>query len=193
MPRPSTVDLLSPELRTRFYELLKDPNVTQQQVADEINAALGERRLSKSAVNRRAVSMRRFAERNAQARELAREYLNVVGQEGQQEFSEVIVHQLRDVIYDLMLEIQELQQSPPAEDPDAHAERVTKIAELITRASRSVRETETAADRSAERRRKLREEVAAAAAEAATTEARAAGISDDTVAAIKRRILGVAA
>ena len=179
----SSVERLADDDRARLHKMLRDPDVTQRDIAE----ALG---LSKSAVNRHAVRMKRFAERNRQARELVKEYLACVGAEGQQEFSEVIVHQLRDVIYDLMLEIQTLQETP-AEDDDGHVERVSKIAELITRASRSVRETETAADRSAERRRRLRAEAIQDAAKETREAARDAGLSDDIVDQLMTRVLGV--
>lgn len=188
MPRASRIDLLAPDLRERLQTLLATPGITHQQVADAINEQAGQVVVSKSGVNRYAVGMRRFAERNRQARELVTAYLAHVGPEGQEEMSQVMVHQLRTIIYDLMLEIQTLQEGE-AEDP----ERIRRIAELVSRVSRSLRETEAAADRSAERRRQVRAEVAAAAAAEATAAAKEAGLSRETVDAIKERILGVAA
>ena len=190
MPRSSrsSIDLLDPALRNRLQQLLATPGVTQQQVADAINAEAGDRVVSKSAVNRYAVGMKRFAAKNRQARELAEAYLAHCGPEGQQKLSEVLVHQLRTITFDLMIEVQELQESD-LHDP----ERIQKIAELISRVSRSVKETEMAADRSAERRRKIAAEVAEAAAAEAASAVQEAGLSDDTVAAIRERILGVAA
>lgn len=189
MPRPSTIDLLAPALRSRLQELLAMPGVTQQQIADTINQEAGDVVVSKSAVNRYHVAMRKFATKNRQAREVVAAYLAHAGAEGQQQLSEVLVHQLRAVTFDLMIEIQEAQEAAEADDP----ERIQRIADLLSRVSRSVRETEQAADRSAERRRRLRQEVAEAAAQEASAAAQEAGLSQSTVAAIRERILGVAA
>lgn len=188
MPRQSTIDLLTPELRARLQALLATPGVTQQQIADTINQEAGGVVVSKSAVNRYHVAMRKFATKNRQAREVVEAYLAHAGAEGQQQLSEVLVHQLRTITFDLMIEIQEVQESEP-DDP----ERIHRIAELLGRVARSVRETEQAADRSAERRRRLRQEVAEAAAAEASAAAQEAGLSAGTVAAIRERILGVAA
>lgn len=187
MPRASSIDRLAPALKARLQKLLDTPGITQQQIADAINEEAGQSVISKSGVNRYSMGMRRFAERNRQARELVTAYLEHVGQEGQEEMSQVMVHQLRTIIYDLMLGIQTLQEGE-AEDP----ELIRRIAEMVSRVSRSLRETEAAADRSVERRRKLREDVAAAAAVEAATAAKEAGMSQETVDAIKARILGVA-
>lgn len=183
MPRPSTIDLLSPELRTRLQELLATPGVTQQQVAATINAEAGGTVVSKSAVNRYHVAMKRFAAKNRQAREVAQAYLAHCGPEGQQQLSEVLVHLLRTITFDLMMEMQEIQ-NQDLDDP----ERIQRIAELLSRLSRSVRETEQAADRSTERRRRLLQEAAAQAGSAAQE----AGISQSTVDTIRERILGLA-
>lgn len=185
MAARSSIDRLTPELRARLHALLDDPAVTQQQVAAAVNEAAGATVVSKSAVNRYAVQMKRFAERNRQARELAAAYLERAGADGQQKMSEVLIHQLRALTFDLMLRLQDLQEGL-GDAPEA--EVIGKIADLVMRAGRTIRDTEAATDRSTERRRRLLQEAAAQAGSAAQE----AGISQSTVDTIRERILGLA-
>lgn len=179
----SSIDRLDPELRSTLIELLNDPNVTQQEIADTINDAAGEKVVSKSAVNRYALKMRQFTERNRQARELADAYLEKYGEEKQNQLGKVINHQLRLVVFDLMLNLQELQDGDPKE-------RIPALANLINKVARGVRDLEQAAHTNAERERKIKQEVAAAAEDVAKT-AKTAGVSPETVSFIKNRILGI--
>ncbi len=193
MARASSIDRLAPELRQRLHELLDRPGVTQQQIADALNAEAGETVTSKSAVNRYAVHMRKFAERNRAATQAVKAYLAHCGAEGQQELSEVLVHQLRTIAFDAVAMMQNLHDQAENDDPSDQAETAERMGKLLAQAARSLRDIEMAADRSIERRRKLKAEIAQEAAEAGVAEARAAGISDATIDAIRKRILGVAA
>ncbi|WP_020613257.1 DUF3486 family protein [Sediminispirochaeta bajacaliforniensis] len=179
----SSIDRLDPELRSTLIELLNDPNVTQQAIADTINDAAGEKVVSKSAVNRYALKMRQFTERNRQARELADAYLDKYGEEKQNQLGKVINHQLRLVVFDLMLNLQELQDGDPEE-------RIPALANLINKVARGVRDLEQAAHTNAERERKLKQEVAVAAEDVAKT-AKTAGVKPETILLIKNRILGI--
>ena len=192
MARASSIDLLAPELRQRLHELLDQPGVTQQQIADALNAEAGETVTSKSAVNRYAVRMRKFAEANREAQQAVKAYLAHCGAEGQQEMSEVLVHQLRLIAFDAVALMRNLHQAE-SDDASDQADTAERMGRLLAQAARSLRDIEMAADRSIERRRKLKAEIAEEAAEAGAAEARAAGISDATIDAIRKRILGVAA
>lgn len=185
----SSIERLSPELRRRLHALLDDPAVTQEQVAAAVNEAAGETVVSKSAVNRYAVQMKRFAEHNRQAREMAVAYLQHVGPAGQQEMSEVLIQQLRTLTWDLLMRFRALQEGM-GEAPEA--EVIDQITDLVARVGRTIRDTEAAADRSAERRRRLRQETAKQAAAAAGQEAKRQGLSQATIDTIRQRILGVA-
>ncbi|MCY4373678.1 MAG: DUF3486 family protein [Spirochaetaceae bacterium] len=180
----SSIDRLSPELRQKLHELLAHPEVTQQEVAEALNQAAGETVVSKSAVNRYAVKMRKISERNRQAREVAELYLEQAGPDAQNRIGEVVIHQVRQLAFDLMLAMEDLTPDSP--------EAIEQIAKLISQLSRSARDMESAATANAERRRKLQEDVAAAAADVERT-ASAGGLSKETVAELRRRILGIAA
>ena len=184
MPRPSSIDALSPELRGRLIELLGTPGVTQEQIAQELRDAGAS--VSKSSVNRYKKRMDRFAERNRQAREVVSAYLAHSGAEGQQDLSESILHQLRTIAFDFLLRLQDVDTEEEGIDPE-------QFGKLLSQASRSARDIEMAADRSMERRRKLREEAIKEAAEAAVKAGKREGLSQDTVSAIREQVLGVAA
>ena len=179
----SSIDRLSAELRQKLNELLSRPEATQQEVTEALNEAAGETVVSKSAVNRYAQRMRKLADRNRQAREVVRECLAEIGPEGQNEIGEMLIHRLRNFAFDLMGTIDEQK----ADSPEA----IERAAKLTGQLSRALRDLESAATANAERRRKLQAEVEAAAADVERT-ARKGGISDETAAELRRRILGIA-
>jgi hypothetical protein len=67
----SSVEKLPKNLREKLLEMLNDPACTQAWIAEAINDEAGEAVLSKSGVNRYAQRMKKFAEKNRQAREVA--------------------------------------------------------------------------------------------------------------------------
>ena len=189
MSRPSSIDRLSPELRAQLNELLARPDVTQQEITDLLNAEGAG--VSKSAVNRYAVRMRKWADRNRQTRQIVESYLAQCGQEGQENLSEVLVQQLRDLAHGLLVRMQDMHDDSEEVEEEDRSERAAEIGKLLSQAARSVRDIEMAADRSTERRRKLRAEVAKEAADAAGAAATNAGVSPETIAVIQRDVLGV--
>lgn len=187
MGQRSRLERLPQHLRDRLHELLADPHVTQQEIADALNAEAGEPVTSQSAVSRYAQTMERFAAENRQATMIVQAWVRQVGAEGQQDLGEAIVHQLRHHIFDLQVRIQEYRESADR-DPEA----TERIAELLHRAARTVSSAELAAARSLDSRRRIEERTRAKAAEAAASAATAAGLSDEMVDEIRTRVLGVA-
>ena len=181
MGRASSIDRLSPELRERLNALLARPDVTQQEITEEINAAGG--RVSKSAVNRYAVRMKRFGEKARQIKEATAAYIELAGD--QKEVSETIIHQLRVGLYDLTAALE----SGDAED--AKPEEIANRVDALTRAARGMRDLETAAKSIDERRRRLKAELAAAADEVEAALG-PRGTAEDVVARLRERIVGVA-
>lgn len=179
---PSSIDRLSPELRARLHELLARPDVTQQEITAELNAAGAG--VSKSAVNRYAIRFRKWADRNRQAREAVEAYLEGVGPDGQNKMGEAVLQMLRSVSVDLMAAMQDL-------DPEDSPETVERVAKLVSQIARAVRDMESAASANDERRRKLAAELRAAAAKVEGRVRSAKGVSPETLDAIRRDILGV--
>ena len=190
MGRISSIDRLSPELRDRLHELLARPDVTQQEITEALNAAGAS--VSKSAVNRYALRFRKWADRNRETQQVVKAYLAQSGQEGQEDLSEVLLHQLRDVAHALLVRMQEMHDTSQDED-DPSPEGAIELGKLLGQASRSVRDIEMAADRSAERRRKLRAEIAEKAADAAAEAAKEGGSTKELIDEIRRRAVGAAA
>lgn len=107
MGQKSCVDRLSPELREKLLELLNNPAVTQAEIVDAINAEAGEPLISKSSLNRYAQRMKKFAEKNRQAREVADAYLEKSANDTRNKLGKVVNEQIRLVAFDLIAELED--------------------------------------------------------------------------------------
>lgn len=182
----SNVERLDPELRKRLIQLLDDPNITQQEIAELINREAGEAVVSKSSVNRYAIKMRQFSERNRQAREVAQAYLDKYGEGRQNALGKTVNEMLRMISFDLILELHEIQNSE-TDDPQ---ERVTALAGVIHKISRGLKDLELAATSNAERERKLQDRLKQAA-DKIEKEVKAGGASEETARFVRREIMGI--
>ena len=95
MGQKSAVDKLPEPLRKRLIELLNRPDVTQLEIVDAINEEAGEPLISKSSLNRYAQRMKKFAEKNRQAREVAEAYLEKYGSDTRNKLGKVVNEQRR--------------------------------------------------------------------------------------------------
>jgi hypothetical protein len=179
----SAIDKLPPDLRQRLIELLQDPNVTHQAVADIINAEAGDSVTSRSAVNRYAQKMARWSEKNRQAREVAEAYSAAV--DTRNTMGKVLNEQIRMLAFDLMTDLEDLRN-----DPDK-ALNSGAMSALILNLSKSVKELEQAEKLNAERAASIRQEALAEAAKAMEQTAKEKGLSADTIDLFKRKILGL--
>jgi hypothetical protein len=109
MGQKSSIDKLPKRLREKLLEMLSDPACSQAGIVEAINGEAGEAVLSKSGVNRYAVRMKKFAEKNRQAREVAEMYLEKCGADTRNKLGKVLNEQIRGVAFDLMWEIEEQQ------------------------------------------------------------------------------------
>jgi hypothetical protein len=184
MPSRSAAERLPDELRKRLIELLTDPNVTQQAVADIINAEAGESVISKSSVNRYARKMERFAEKNRQARQVAEAYLEKTGGDTRNQLGKVVNEQIRLMAFDLIGEIEDMKENGETIDIDT-------LTDLIFKVSKGLKELEQAEKLNAERSESIRKAALAEAAEAVEETAKSDGLSAETVDLIKKRILGL--
>ena len=183
MGQKSTVDKLPKELRAMLLEMLNDPACTQAQIVEAINAEAGEKILSTSSMNRYAQKMKRFTEKNRQAREVAEAYLERCGADSRNKMGKVINEQIRLAAYDLMLEIDEIKA-----DPEVDA---TALTDILLKVSKSLREIEQAEKLNAERTENIRKDTLAEAAEIVEKEGSKAGITDEAMEIIKKKILGI--
>jgi hypothetical protein len=157
MGQKSAVDRLPEKLRNKLLEMLHNPTVTQAEIVDAINAKAGEPLLPRSSVNRYSQKMKKFAEKNRQAKEIADAYIEKYGSDDRQKLGKVINEQMRVAIFDLMGEFDELKESGWA-DPGV-------IIEIIFKVSRGLNDLEQAEKLNAERSETIRKAVLAEAAE----------------------------
>ena len=183
MGRKSSVDRLPKKLRAMLAEMLADPACTQAQIVAAVNAQAGEKVLSSSGVNRYAQRMKRFTEKNRQAREVAEAYLEHCGADSRNKMGKVINEQIRLAAYDLMLEIDEIKEKP---ETDA-----TALTDILLKVSKSLREIEQAEKLNAERTAGIRKDALTEAAQVVEATARSDGLSAETVAKLKKQILGL--
>lgn len=91
----STIDKLSPELKSALESFLQDPNITQADAAKQLNELAGKVVVSKSAVNRYAVRTRAFRERTLQAQQIAAVWVKELGEDVSNDLGRVLQEQLR--------------------------------------------------------------------------------------------------
>ncbi|MDR3173007.1 MAG: DUF3486 family protein [Treponema sp.] len=183
MGQKSAVDRLPENLRTKLLEMLHNPAVTQAEIVDAINAEAGEQLLSKSSMNRYAQKMKKFAEKNRQAKEVADAYLEKYGADSRNKLGKVVNEQIRLAAFDLMSEIEEIKDSPEF--------NALGLTEILYKVSRSLRELEQAEKLNAERTENIRKAALAEAADIVEQNAKSDGLTSETVEKIKKQILGL--
>ena len=183
MGQKSKVDKLPKALRNKLLEMLNDPACTQAWITEAINYEAGENVISKSGVNRYAIRMKKFAEKNRQAREVAEMYLEKCGADTRNKLGKVLNEQIRGVAFDLMWDIEE-QQKQGETKPEV-------LTEILHKLSKSLAELERAEKLNAERTKEIRTAALAEAAEVVEKEAKTAGLDAATLGIIKKKILGI--
>ena len=183
MGQKSAVDRLPKHLLEKLIEMLRDPACTQAWIADVINAEAGTQLVSTSSVNRYAQKMKRFAEKNRQAKEIADAYIEKYGSDDRQKLGKVINEQMRVAIFDLMGEFDEIRADPEIKG--------TEAADMLYKISRGLKELEQAEKLNAERTESIRKATLAEAAEIVEKEAKSAGLDAAALDIIKRKILGI--
>jgi hypothetical protein len=141
MGRKSAVDRLPENLRAKLLEMLRDPAVTQAEIVDAINTEAGEPLLSKSSMNRYSQKMKRFSEKNRQAKEIADAYIEKYGSDDRQKLGKVINEQMRVAVFDLMSDFDEIREDPEVKGTEA-ADMLYKISRERTYQRNTRREKE---------------------------------------------------
>lgn len=149
MGQKSSIDKLTPELREKLIELLQDPSVTQIEVVDAINSAAGETVVSKSGVNRYKMRMDKFAAKTREAREVAATYIEKVGADSRNRMGKLANEQLRIMVFDLLLELDDLKSNGEEMNPAV-------VTDILLKVSKSMHELEIAEKMNAERTEEIR-------------------------------------
>jgi hypothetical protein len=183
MSQKSAVDRLPEALRTKLIDMLHNPAITQKEIVEAINEEAGEDLVSRSSINRYAQRMKKFAEKNRQAREVADAYIEKYGAEDRNKLGKVVNEQIRLAAFDLISEIEELKESGELKAGD--------ITEIIFKVSRGLKDLEQAEKLNAERSETIRKAALAEAAAIVERAAKSDGLSAETIEKIKKQILGI--
>lgn len=183
MGQKSAVDRLPESLRQKLIEMLNNPQVTQLEIVDAINAEAGEPLISKSSLNRYAQRMKKFAEKNRQAREVAEAYLEKYGSDTRNRLGKVVNEQVRLVAFDLISELEELKETTEV-DPKL-------MTDVIFKVSRGLKDLEQAEKLNAEREDEIRKIVLSETAEKLESVAIKNGITQQTLEQLKKEVFGV--
>lgn len=177
----STIKTLPSDILEKLQSLLRDPRVTQLEATRKINEILegqGEAPVSKSAVNRYSRKMEEVGAKLRQSREIAEMWIGKLGAEPQGKIGHLVNEIVRNLAFETAMGFAEGDE--PVE-PKALKDLSLAVARLETAASENVK-----------REKAIRREAAKDAAETAGRAIRAAGISPETEAVIKDRIMGIA-
>ena len=183
MPRASTVEMLPQDILEKLQALLRDPRVSQLQAVAEINAVLtdmGERPVSKSAVNRYAVKMDKVGEKLRQSREVAEMWIAKMGAQPQGQVGHLINEMLRTMAFDLTIRLQE---------SELTAESMPEVIDMLKHLSLSVVRLERAASENVKREQEIKRQVLEEAADSIEEEAIAQGMDNDQVRLWRGKVL----
>jgi hypothetical protein len=188
MPKPSTIEILPPEIKTQLQAWLQDPRITQLEATDRANALLAlaghPERVTKSAVNRYAVRMDEVGQKLRQSREVAQMYIAQVGAAPQGQTGLLINEMLRSMAFELSIKMQEAD----VEDPDTLSSTIGQLKDL----SLTMQRLEQGANLNIRRESEIRKQALEKAAETMETTAKAEGVTAETIQRIRRDVLMMA-
>lgn len=184
MGRPSSIDRLPPDILEQLQALLRDPRVTQLEATARINEILDDEgrpeRVSKSAVNRYAVSMARVGERLQQSRAVAEMWIAKLGAQPQGQVGHLVNEILRTLAFDVAI---------AAQDGGVDADNAPAVASMLKDLAISAEKLEKAASENVKREAEISQRLAAEAADRAEAAAKRKGISQDGIAALRAAIM----
>ncbi|EAU53539.1 DUF3486 family protein [Mariprofundus ferrooxydans] len=173
MPRPSSIEVLPPDILEKLQALLRDRRVSQLEVVARINDLLadrGEKPLSKSALNRYAVKMDKAGEKLRQSRDISEMWIAKLGNAPQGKTGQLINELTRTMIFDVNLQLMEKMEA--GEDVDLEA-----TMSVLKDVALSVARLEKAASLNEDREKKIRDDERARLTDEATKFVRDQGLS----------------
>lgn len=180
--RPSSIDRLPEEIRAEVGRLR-----VQGRTIDEILAHLKtmDVEVSRSALGRHVKRMSTARERMKHSREMATALVSQFGDQPDNQLARLNLELMHGVVMQTIM--------ASSEDEDGEAQPVTFSPEDARFLADALAKLASAEKTNADRTLKLKQEAAkeAAAAVDRVVKSGAAGLTDDTVAAIKREILGI--
>lgn len=193
MGGPSTIRRLPPDVKAALDGWLRDPAVTQVEATERVNALLAEvdpdhAPVSRYAVNRYDLSMREVGKRLQESREIAEVWVAKLGSQPGGKLGHLVTEIIRVTAFEagMVLARGEIN----ADSLPGVLDSVNKLALAAQRLERSSAENER---RERQIRAEERQLAAEEAAEAAERSGARQGLSAETVGAIRRDVLGIAA
>jgi hypothetical protein len=188
MPKPSTVEILPPEIKAQLQAWLQDPRITQQEATDRANSLLAlaghSDRLSKSSVNRYAVRMEEVGAKLKQSREVAQMFISHVGAAPQGQTGLLINEMLRSMAFELSLKMQEAD----LEDPEAMSATIGQMKNLAL----TMQRLEQSATINVKREVEIKKQALEEAAKTMEATAKSEGVTPETIQRIRRDVLMMA-
>jgi hypothetical protein len=188
MPKPSTIEILPPEIKAQLQAWLQDPRCTQLEATDRANALLElaghPERVTKSAVNRYAVRMDEVGAKLRQSREVAQMFIAQVGAAPQGQTGLLINEMLRSMAFELSLKMQEFD----SEDPEAMSATIGQLKNLAL----TMQRLEQSATINVKREGEIRKNALEAAAITMEATAKSEGVTAETIQRIRRDVLMMA-
>ena len=160
MPRPSTIHGLPEQVREALHSWLRDPGITQTEATERVNAlledlGLPERRVSRQAVNRYDLRMRKVGEKLRQSRQVAEAWIARLGSEPGGQLGHLVTEMLRTLAFELTLKLQEGELSE-----ESLPEVVAQLKHMSLAAMRLERASAESVKREREIKRRAAEELA---------------------------------
>lgn len=170
MARPSSIDKLPDDIRSALNAWLRDPSITQGEATERTNALLEEfghdETVSRQAVNRYDIRMRKVGQKLQQSREVSKMWIDRVGAEPQGQVGKLVNEMLRNIAFDLALNLQE---------KDLTQDNAPEFVSILKELSLTIQRLEMAASVNVKRDQEIRDQARALALE------EAADIVSDTV------------
>ena len=181
--RVSKIDKLPEDIRKPLNQMLRNPNLSQLEILELINAEIlaaglpEECTISRSGLNRYASQIEQAGAKIRQAREITDALCAQFGDKPTTEIGKGSIELLRSMVFDITLKL--------ANNQDVEPKTLNQLALAMNR-------LETAAMASHKREVEIRKAFAQEAANAAEVIAVEQGLTAEGVAALKREILGIA-
>jgi hypothetical protein len=173
--RKSSITQLDPRVREAVDRLVRDGRASIDEIVDAIEGLGGA--ASRSAVGRYVKSARDQMERYRQAQEVAKVWVGKLEEEPESDVGRLLTEMLRTVAFQTIGQLGDQDEVNPG---------------AVMFLARAIKDMASADKLAAERELKVRQEVTRQAAEHAAKIARKGGMSRETVAEIRREILGMA-
>lgn len=186
MGQVSSIEQLPPDILEQLQALLRDKRCTQLAATARINEILADQghedQLSKSAVNRYAVEMKKTGAKLQQSREMAAMWIGKLGAAPQGQVGNLVNEILRTLAFDISLKLQDTELTS-----DSMPEVVAQLRHLSLVAMR----LEKAASENVKRESEIRKQALEDAAKEVGKTAKSGGLSVDAAELIRKQILGL--